>query len=90
MNPEIVEIPSWRYKTIVVIKRRQQTTISNKLMWASLLHVGLLFVLVSLDVMFQLIKAELKQWLIGQWCCEVTTRVLQDESPTAQNVQILE
>jgi len=32
MNPEIVEIPSWRYKTIVVIKRRQQTTISNKLM----------------------------------------------------------
>jgi len=31
-----------------------------------LLHVGLLFVLVLLDVVFQLIKAELKQWLIGQ------------------------
>jgi len=23
---------------------------------------------------FQLIKAELKQWLIGQCCCEVTTQ----------------
>jgi len=30
MEPEIVEIQSWRYKTIVVIKRQQQTTISNK------------------------------------------------------------
>jgi len=30
MKPEIVEIPSWRYKTIVVIKRQQQTTTSNK------------------------------------------------------------
>ena len=30
MKPEIVEIQSWRYKTIVVIKRQQQTTISNK------------------------------------------------------------
>jgi len=29
MTPEIVEIQSWRYKTIVVIKRQQQTTISN-------------------------------------------------------------
>jgi len=29
MNPEIVEIQSWRYKTIVVKKRQQQTTISN-------------------------------------------------------------
>ena len=30
MKPEIVEIQSWRYKTIVVIKRQRQTTISNK------------------------------------------------------------
>jgi len=30
MKPEIVEIQSWCYKTIVVIKRQQQTTISNK------------------------------------------------------------
>jgi len=30
MNPEIVQSQSWRYKTIVVIKRQQQTTISNK------------------------------------------------------------
>jgi len=30
MNPEIVHTQSWRYKTIVVIKRQQQTTISNK------------------------------------------------------------
>ena len=30
MNPEIVQTQSWRYKTIVVIKRQQQTTISNK------------------------------------------------------------
>jgi len=30
MKPEIVEIQSWRYKTIVVIKRQQQTTISKK------------------------------------------------------------
>jgi len=30
MKPEIVEIQSWRYKTNVVIKRQQQTTISNK------------------------------------------------------------
>jgi len=36
MKPEIVEIQLWRYKTIVqyktivVIKRQQQTTISNK------------------------------------------------------------
>ena len=30
MKPEIVEIQSWRYKTIVVTKRQQQTTISNK------------------------------------------------------------
>ena len=29
MKPEIVEIQSWRYKTNVVIKRQQQTTISN-------------------------------------------------------------
>jgi len=29
MKPEIVEIQSWRYKTIVVIKRQQQTTISS-------------------------------------------------------------
>ena len=29
LKPEIVEIQSWRYKTIVVIKRQQQTTISN-------------------------------------------------------------
>jgi len=31
MNPEIVQTQSCRYKTIVVIKRQQQTTISNKL-----------------------------------------------------------
>jgi len=30
MKPEIIEIQSWHYKTIVVIKRQQQTTISNK------------------------------------------------------------
>ena len=30
MKPEIVEIQSWRYKTIAVMKRQQQTTISNK------------------------------------------------------------
>jgi len=30
MNAEIVQTQSWRYKTIVVIKRQQQTTISNK------------------------------------------------------------
>jgi len=30
MKPETVEIQSWRYKTIVVIKRQQQTTISHK------------------------------------------------------------
>ena len=30
MKPEIVAIQSWRYKTTVVIKRQQQTTISNK------------------------------------------------------------
>ena len=27
MKPEIVQTQSWRYKTIVVIKRQQQTTI---------------------------------------------------------------
>jgi len=27
MKPEIVQTQSWRYKTIVVIKRKQQTTI---------------------------------------------------------------
>jgi len=26
--------------------------------------------------MFQRIKAELKQWLVGQCCCEVTTVIL--------------
>jgi len=41
-----------------------------------LLHVALLFVLISLDVVFQLTKAELKQWLIGQCCCGVATRSL--------------
>ena len=69
MKPEIVQTQSWRYKTIVVIKRQHQTTISNKqtkLVWACLLHVSLPFVRVLLDVVFQLIKAELKQWLIGQ------------------------
>jgi len=30
MNPEIVQTQAWRYKAIVVIKRQQQTTISNK------------------------------------------------------------
>jgi len=30
MKPEIVQTQSWRYKTMVVIKRQQQTTISNK------------------------------------------------------------
>jgi len=29
VNAEIVQTPSWRYKTIVVIKRQQQTAISN-------------------------------------------------------------
>jgi len=29
-KPEIVQTQSWRYKTIVVIKRQQQTTISQK------------------------------------------------------------
>jgi len=29
MNPEIVQTRSWRYKTIVVIERQQQTTISK-------------------------------------------------------------
>jgi len=31
MKAEIVQTQSWRYKTIVVIKRQQQTTISNKI-----------------------------------------------------------
>jgi len=31
MNPEIVQTQSWRYKTIAVIKRQQQTTMSNKI-----------------------------------------------------------
>ena len=30
MKPEIVQTQVWRYKTIVVIKRQQQTTISKK------------------------------------------------------------
>jgi len=30
MELEIVETQSWRYKTTAVIKRQQQTTISNK------------------------------------------------------------
>jgi len=30
MKPDIVQTQPWCYKTIVVIKRRQQTTISNK------------------------------------------------------------
>jgi len=30
MKPEIVQTQSWRYKTIAVIKRQQQTTISKK------------------------------------------------------------
>jgi len=30
LNSEVVQTQSWRYKTIVVIKRQQQTTISNK------------------------------------------------------------
>jgi len=30
MKPEIVQTQSWRYKTIVGIKRQQQTAISNK------------------------------------------------------------
>jgi len=30
LRPEIVEILLWHYKTIVVIKRLEQTTISNK------------------------------------------------------------
>ena len=29
MNPEIVQTQSWCYKTIVVIKRQQQTTLAN-------------------------------------------------------------
>jgi len=29
MKPEIVEIQSWRYKTIAVTKRQQQTTKSS-------------------------------------------------------------
>jgi len=29
MNPEIVQTQSWRYKTIVVIKRQQQTNIKQ-------------------------------------------------------------
>jgi len=29
-KPEIVETQSWRYKTIVVIKRQQQSTISTR------------------------------------------------------------
>ena len=45
---------------------RQQVKDLERSISTCLLHVGLLFVLVSLDVVFQLIKAELKQWLIGQ------------------------
>jgi len=30
MKPEIVNTQSWRYKTIVVPKRQQQTTMSKK------------------------------------------------------------
>ena len=39
MNPEIVQSQSWRYKTIVVIKRQQQTIISNKQLWNAIQSV---------------------------------------------------
>jgi len=40
MNPEIVQTQSWRYKTIVVIKRQQQTTLSNYPHGVKLLDAG--------------------------------------------------
>jgi len=38
MKADIVQTQSWRYKTIVVIKRQQQTTISHKLFDTRSLH----------------------------------------------------
>jgi len=40
MKPEIIQTQSWRYKTIVVIKRQQQTTISNKQVISSFVPGG--------------------------------------------------
>jgi len=39
MKPEIIQLQSWRYKTIVVIKHQQQTTISKKKFKTSASHM---------------------------------------------------
>ena len=72
MNSEIVQTQSWRYKTIVVIKRQQQSTTSNKLgdncellLW--LLPGLLLFVSADVSCVFSLIKG--RRWPYGRRFC---------------------
>jgi len=58
VNAEIVQTPSWRYKTIVVIKRQQQTAISNFSIRALQLYIAVLKPKAELSAMFAVVFSE--------------------------------